>query len=477
MSLGRETLQKRAFWQMQTKLRSLLWLGFLLLLAVPGIWLGTEMRATARIQAEQQLQVEAESMVAALEYGDLPWLNKMISRKSPEFSGRDRRIATGAGQTFGGFGSASDRAALERVPVDQPTMVRLSTGAARVLRKSANSYPAIADQGYGDVMFTVARAYPSQVEEAANITVFTALTGLLAVALTALGISAWYSVNYRQRLAAVNTHLGSVGKGAFDQLDFDGSIPEEIEALKRNVNTMIGELSQQFSGLQSFVAVAAHELRTPLTRMRLSVERMRNNPSEDRVDDLDRIQANSAGLLALLEGLLELGKYQIERFNVARFERITLSAAVAEFVEDVEESFAANGKHIEADITPGITVSGELPLVRRLVENLLENARKYGAVNSAVSVNLRHLDGQFELKIESVGGFPEDIRETAFIIGRRSAEVANKPGLGLGLSLVDIVARKHGWRVALGGSVDVARVTITGAVMPAVIADIRSACG
>jgi signal transduction histidine kinase len=446
-------------------MRSLLWMAFLLLLAIPGIWLCTKILADSSVQAEQQLRVEAESMVAALEYGDLPWLNKMISRKSSEFSGRDRRIAVGAGQTFGAFGSASDRVALEQVPLDRPTELALSTGPVRVLKKSAGSYPSLAGQGYDDVTFIVARANPSKMEETAQTTVLTALAGLLAVALTAMVISAWYTVNYRQRLAAVNSHLDSVGKGAFDKLNFDGSIPEEIEALQHNLNTMIGELSRQFSGLQSFVAVAAHELRTPLTRMRLSIERMRINPSENRADDLDRIQANSGELLGLLEGLLEIGKYQIERFEVSRFEHIPFSAALLECIEDAEESFENHTMRIDANIASGITVDGERPLVRRLVENILENARKYGAVNSTVRVGLQQKNDQFVLSIESTGGFPKDIRETAFLIGSRSAAVTDKPGLGLGLSLVDIVAKKHGWSVVLGGTDSVAQVLVSGPVL------------
>lgn len=473
MTRGENAVVGQSFGMMPAQLRNLFWAGFLLLLALPGIWLSFEMRSTALAQAEQQLAIEADAMAAALEYGDLPWLNKVIQRKSAEFSGVDRRVATGAGRTFGSFGTASDRAALEKVPLDQPTRLTLSTGQVRVLRRSANSYPRLANEGYGDVTFTVARAYPSDIEAAANTTILTALVGLLAVALTAFGLNLWYSVNYRRRLAAVNDHLGAVGKGAFDPLDLDGSIPQEIEALKRNVNVMIGELSQQFSGLQSFVAVAAHELRTPLTRMRLSIERMRSNPAEDRADDLDRIQASSASLLALLEGLLELGKYQIERFNMVRFEPIALSAAITEYVEDVEESFDASDMRIEANIQPGIVINGEPPLVRRLVENLMENARKYGSINTTVRVTLQRRYDHFYLEIESAGGFPDDIRETAFVIGRRSATVSEKPGLGLGLSLVDIIAKKHGWNVELGGSEEIAKVSVTGPTFPsaAVIAD------
>jgi len=444
------------------RLRATILAGLLFLLVLPGIWLGAKIRSDAQKQAEQQLTIETETMFAALEYGDLPWLGRVIERTSLEFSGRDRRVAASGSDIFGSFGTATDRKVLEGLQFDRPTIVTLSTGKVRVLRQAAADHAQLKGKGYGDVTVTVARAYPSAIETAASWTIGIAIAALLATVLTGSGFYAWYSKHYRQRLDAVNAHLDAVGKGAFNRLDLDGPVPEEIDALKRNLNIMINELGQQFTGLQSFVGSAAHELRTPLARMLLSVESMQGNSTNDLAEDIKGIKSDTLGLRSLLEALLEIGKYQINRFDTSHFKPIALSQLLAVIAEDFEDSFDKQGMRLDSEITPRIDVVGEVPLVRRLVENILENARKYGNASVPVSLILSAVDDSFVLTIESGGGFPKDIRETAFVIGRRSASVSNKPGLGLGLSLVDIVAKKHGWRVELGGSDDVARVVMSG---------------
>jgi signal transduction histidine kinase len=92
-----------------------------------------------------------------------------------------------------------------------------------------------------------------------------------------------------------------------------------------------------------------------------------------------------------------------------------------------------------------VTLRGEPRLLRRMVRNLLENARRHGA--PPIEVSVRRVEGEAELRVRDAGpGVPEAEREKVFEPFYRYAG-SSSVGAGLGLALVRRIARRHGGEV------------------------------
>ncbi|MDE0391559.1 MAG: HAMP domain-containing sensor histidine kinase, partial [Rhodospirillales bacterium] len=182
------------------------------------------------------------------------------------------------------------------------------------------------------------------------------------------------------------------------------------------------------------LAAASHELRSPLARIRMAVELLAENGDpglrarvERDVEDLDEL---------IEEILLASRLSTLERPQ--HLERIDLQALAAEEAARAGAEFSGEP----------VTVAGEGRLLARLVRNLLENAARH-APGSTALVEVEAQDGHALLRVLDRGpGVPEAERERIFEPfyrreGRREDRDDDR-GVGLGLSLVRQIARRHG---------------------------------
>lgn len=283
-----------------------------------------------------------------------------------------------------------------------------------------------------------------------------------------------HEAEYGRNLQFINQALSRIGRGQLEVVRGESDRePPEIGTLREGINQMVIALRAHIEGFRSFTDLAAHELRKPLARMSSQIKELLRNNSTD-VDGAARgravgpLQDEVEALLGLYDSLFDLAQTRAELLDLSRFAPFDLAALVSDVLED----FTNTGDHrhrYDSDLPGPIVVRGEQPLVRRAVENLLENARKYAPEGATISVTARVADGAFSLAVMNTGSaFPEDIQAEAFRAWRRSRVTRHLPGLGLGLNLVAAVATKHGWTAALVPHPDKAEVRMTGPLAPPV---------
>ena len=181
---------------------------------------------------------------------------------------------------------------------------------------------------------------------------------------------------------------------------------------------------------RGLLASASHELRSPLARIRMAVELL---AGDARPELRERLEKDIAELDELIGELLLASRLDAQ-VQIDRFEEIDLLALVAE--EAARTQATAGGEPVR--------VRGDARMLRRLVRNLLENARRHAA-GSAVEANVAALpDGGARLRVEDRGpGVAEAERERIFELFYRPAGMG-EGGVGLGLALVRQIARHHG---------------------------------
>ncbi len=206
---------------------------------------------------------------------------------------------------------------------------------------------------------------------------------------------------------------------------------DEVASLASSFNGAADRIEALVAAQKSLLANASHELRSPLARIRMAVELLEDQASPVIRDELKQ---NIAELDQLIDEVLLASRLDSSQ-QAAVHEQVDLATIVA-------EECSRAGAHYEAD---AVTVQGDARLLRRLLRNLLENARRYGA-ETGVTVSLRREVDGVRLQVCDQGpGIPEDQRERIFEPFYRlpgASEAAG--GVGLGLSLVRQIARHHG---------------------------------
>jgi signal transduction histidine kinase len=180
------------------------------------------------------------------------------------------------------------------------------------------------------------------------------------------------------------------------------------------------------------LANASHELRTPLARIRMGVELMKQGAEPARKSQLER---DIAELDQLIDEILFASRLDTLP-GLQTSEEIDLLALAAEE--------CARYDHCSLEGKP-LTLRGDPRLLRRLIRNVLENARRH-APGSPVEASVSQTDaGQAELRVRDHGpGVAPGERERVFEPFYRSGQRPASSGTGLGLALVREIARRHG---------------------------------
>jgi signal transduction histidine kinase len=252
---------------------------------------------------------------------------------------------------------------------------------------------------------------------------------LLALIALAVGVGAYPVVRrLTARLERLQAGVESLGAGDLSaRVKVEGH--DEVARLAESFNRAAARIEELVGAHTSLLANASHELRTPLARIRMAVELMKENADPKRKRDL---ALDIAELDTLIDEILLASRLEaVKRLDMD--EEVDLLALASEECARYEE--------VELKGQPA-TLRGDPRLLRRMIRNLLENARRHGAPPIEVSVG--RTGGETELCVCDHGpGIAEAEREGIFRPFHRSAGASGSAGAGLGLALVRQIARRH----------------------------------
>lgn len=237
---------------------------------------------------------------------------------------------------------------------------------------------------------------------------------------------------------------------------------DEFDRMSTSLNTMLGRIEQLNEGLRQVSDNIAHDLKTPLTRLRNRAESTLASKAtaKDYRAALEDMISESDQLIRIFSALLMISRVEAGS-AAAKLSDLDLSAVAldaAELYEPVAED--ADVKLI-TDIDKDIKINGNRELIGQTLTNLIDNAIKYssGDVKSRddanIWVRLKSEDDKIVLSVSDNGpGIPKDKYDEVTKRFVRLDKSRNKPGTGLGLSLVDAVIRMHGGELELSATDD-----------------------
>ena len=228
---------------------------------------------------------------------------------------------------------------------------------------------------------------------------------------------------------------------------------DEIAQLTSSFNEMLTRLDNAFSTQKQFSANAAHELRTPLAVLQTNLEVFEKKQEPEMVEYqqlFTMIKEQTARLSQLVGTLLDMTNLK----SVPRTDHVSLEELVDEVFCDLDPVAEKAGISIHFDDSSSqdwhTDVTGSYVLLYRAVYNLVENAIKYNRPNGSVTVSVKEKNSQVMILVKDtgIGISPENqkkIFDPFFRVDKSRSRAMG--GAGLGLALVDSIAREHGGSV------------------------------
>lgn len=280
-----------------------------------------------------------------------------------------------------------------------------------------------------------------------TLPVIVLLASFAILAITALLTARWI-VRPIDRLARTARAIGNGDLSARSRLDRS----DEIGELGHQVDDMADRLANLMTTERELLANVAHELRTPLSRIGVALDLAAEGDSDAARSALGEISVDVSELEVIVDDILTAMRFEVGRTLPLR----KATATPASIVSGAADRFRArHGRRpLETTVDDGLPMLDVDPmLVRRVIDNLLENAHKYSPDPDApIAVSVAHSGDRivFTVRDRGIGIAAEDLPRvfTAFFRGDRSRS-RETGGVGLGLTLAKRIVEAHGGTIEI----------------------------
>jgi len=230
---------------------------------------------------------------------------------------------------------------------------------------------------------------------------------------------------------------------------------DELERLGTTLNEMLGRLEAALERERTFVTDAGHELRTPLALLRTELElALRYGGSEEELRKAVEASSQEVDRLTqLAEDLFVIARSDGGRLPL-RVEELDAGALLESVADRFRWRAEAAGRPLTVRAEPGPPIRGDRIRLEQALGNLVDNALRYG--RGEVQLSARSRDDRTELHVNDEGaGFAPEFVGHAFERFSRGERGREGAGAGLGLSIVETIARAHGGSAHVGDGADV----------------------
>jgi len=238
-----------------------------------------------------------------------------------------------------------------------------------------------------------------------------------------------------------------------EQLALDS---EQNRAQRRRAEAALVSTSEKLERSTRYSADASHQLKSPLTVLRAGLEALlaREDFNPETYEELSTLLHQTHRLSGVIEDLLLLSRMDAGHLQI-NSEPVNLSQLIEEWLDDLSALPDSPDVKIEKEIPPQLYVAGEKRYTSLIVQNLLENARKYNRKGGCIRVTAHAQDGEILLNIGNTGQpITREAQQQIFERFRRASTGATVAGHGLGLNLARELARLHGGDLKLLHSED-----------------------
>ena len=247
---------------------------------------------------------------------------------------------------------------------------------------------------------------------------------------------------FARRIKKLNCLIDEVSLGNVNARLNTDDANDEISFLSERINTMLDRIALLIQLRKQTCDQVAHELRTPLSQLRLSLENMPIEKSNQ--GQLALLQGDLSACVKLLDGLLDVSALESQSGDKRSFDYQCLSSSVQSMVNFYRA--LAEEKHlaIAESYDSSSYIHADFSQIKRLIANLLDNAIKYSPDGGKISIRTHNTKEYVHLIIKDQGdGIDEENIDNIFQPFIRQTKQDKIKGHGLGLSIVRAIVHRH----------------------------------
>ena len=286
-------------------------------------------------------------------------------------------------------------------------------------------------------------------------------TGLGALALFGVGAGLWVSRNLLNRITLITNTSKSIMAGDLkERIPLRGS-GDELDRLSANLNTMLARIETLVLSMRNVTDNIAHDLKTPINRMRIGAEQAlldKDNPKA-ATEALHTTIEEADNLIKTFNSILKIARLEAGAESEVKDE-VNLSQVLEELAELYEPLIDEAGLQLNLQTEENLIILADRQLISQAIANLIDNAIKYAAPapeksdipdsENGIELICQSKHGRATVIIADQGeGIGDQDRKRVLERFVRLEESRNKPGSGLGLSLVAAIANAYKGTIAL----------------------------
>jgi signal transduction histidine kinase len=221
---------------------------------------------------------------------------------------------------------------------------------------------------------------------------------------------------------------------------------DELNTLSHTINGMLDQIELLVHGVRNVSNAIAHDLRTPLAELRSRLEQLAliRPSAEETFAEIDGAVGDVDRVIRIFDALLRLAEIDagLRRSGFVTLDVVDLAATAVEFYSPAAE---LKGIVLTYRGDGPLQIAGDPVLLAQALGNLIDNAVKFAPEHGAIAVEVRRCAGGAEISVSDNGpGLGDAERDKVVERFYRGDASRGTPGVGLGLSLVQAVAKLHG---------------------------------
>lgn len=269
-----------------------------------------------------------------------------------------------------------------------------------------------------------------------------AIGGVSAILLAILATIV-FRHQFERRIWAIRQTTQEIEAGNLDRRIVLSGTPDEFDRLSADINRMLDRIQHLMEGVRHVSNTIAHNLRTPLGLIRGHLEEaLRGVPEQRKLENAGHFAIGAIDdLIVVLEKLLQIAEAE-SGTRRQPFEPVLLRKVVTDLLELYDASAEALGVTLIVDIEGEPTLHGDKDLLAGILANLIDNALKYAGSPAAIKIQVRETAQAVSIIVQDNGpGIAA--HERSKVVQRFYRLSSNRPGSGLGLSIVSAFTHLH----------------------------------
>lgn len=254
------------------------------------------------------------------------------------------------------------------------------------------------------------------------------------------------------RILGIDQTVSAIMRGDLGHRLDTRSSGDELDTLAITINKLLDQIEQLIHGIRNVSNAIAHDLRTPLAELRSRLETLAltQPPPQETFAELDGAVADVDRVIRIFNALLRLAEIDTG-MRRSGFVAVDAASIVAEAVDLYLPATELKGITLRFRRRGEVPVAGDPVLLAQAVGNLIDNALKYVNSHGHITIDALSLPGGVThiAVLDDGPGITDEEKPRVIERFYRGAASSGTPGVGLGLTLVDAVARLHGGRLEL----------------------------